>query len=503
MSSEIKLGDLVWAKMKGFSTWPSRIVKPGPNVRKNSKKGQRWVYFFGTHDYGWIEETNIKPYAEYKNKFSNGCNSAKFKQGIHEIEDFISKQIENPEFERIEEDSIMEDESDDDKFNMLASSSAPSPKKARKSSDSKRSSDSFRSSVTKKVKHSQSPREENGVSSYLGNELLNLPSVMSAPETPPVDLSNFSDLLKNKNITPSTLTFGFLGVGVIGSGIVKNLINSGHRVNLWSRSSRKCDEIKSQADANKVGQVVTYQAPCDVVQNSDIIFSCLTDPRIAKEIVHGNCGVVHSAADGDGLENKGYVEMTGVDPETSKDICEIIKSKGGRYLEAQVQGSKNEADEGSLVILTAGDQSLFLDCQSCFKAMGKASFFLGDVGYATKVNLILHLMKGIALVGLAEGLALADRCGISSKDLLKIFNLTNLACPFLSSKADQIVTKDFNRVEQAIQHMQKDMKLVLDLSNNLKQPLLMTSTANEVFKHARRLGYDDHDVSCIYMRTRH
>lgn len=221
------------------------------------------------------------------------------------------------------------------------------------------------------------------------------------------------------------------------------------------------------------------------------------------QIVHGNCGVVHSAADGDGLENKGYVEMTGVDPETSKDICEIIKNKGGRYLEAQVQGSKTEAEEGSLVILTAGDESLFVECQSCFKAMGKASFFLGEVGYATRVNLILHQMKGIALVGLAESLALADRCGISSKDLLKIFNLTNLACPYLSSKANQIVNKDFIRVEQAIQHMQKDMKLALDLSNTLKQPLLMTSTANEVFKHARRLGYDDHDVSCIYMRTRH
>lgn len=217
--------------------------------------------------------------------------------------------------------------------------------------------------------------------------------------------------------------------------------------------------------------------------------------------VIGNCGV--AGREGDILDGKGYVEMTGIDPQTSKDICEIIKSKGGRYLEAQIQGSKMEADEGSLVILTAGDKSLFIDCQSCFKAMGKTAFFLGDTGYATKTNLILQLMKGIALVGLAEGLALADRCGISSKDVLNIFKLTNLNCDYLTNKADLIVNKDFKHVEQAIEHMQKDMKLTLDLSDQLKQPLLMTSTANEVYKHARRLGYDGHDASCIYMRTRH
>ncbi|KAJ8984089.1 hypothetical protein NQ317_012745 [Molorchus minor] len=237
------------------------------------------------------------------------------------------------------------------------------------------------------------------------------------------------------------------------------------------------------------------------MQKSDIIFSCVTDPRSAKENVIGNCGV--AGREGDILDGKGYVEMTGIDPQTSKDICEIIKSKGGRYLEAQVQGSKLEADEGSLVVLTAGDRTLFADCQSCFKAMGKTAFFLGDVGYATKTNLILQLMKSIALVGLAEGLALADRCGISSKDILKIFSLTNLNCDYLLNKAKLIVNKDFKHVEQAIEHMQKDMKLALDLSDQLKQPLLMTSTANEVYKHARRLGYDGHDASCIYMRTRH
>nr|CAI5842885.1 unnamed protein product [Callosobruchus analis] len=85
--------------------------------------------------------------------------------------------------------------------------------------------------------------------------------------------------------------------------------------------------------------------------------------------------------------------MTGIDPETSKDICEIISSRGGKYVEAQIQGSKQEAQDGNLIILAAGDRDLFMDCQSCFKAMGNMAFFLGDVGYATKTNIILNLVK--------------------------------------------------------------------------------------------------------------
>lgn len=90
-------------------------------------------------------------------------------------------------------------------------------------------------------------------------------------------------------------------------------------------------------------------------------------------MVFGNCGVL-SEMD----SNHAYVEMTGVDPETSQDIADAILSKGGRYLEAQIQGSKTDSEEGTLVIIAAGDESLYKDCKSAFAAMSKQSFFLGE-----------------------------------------------------------------------------------------------------------------------------
>lgn len=102
----------------------------------------------------------------------------------------------------------------------------------------------------------------------------------------------------------------------------------------------------------------------------------------------GNCGVLHEISS---LEGKGFVEMTGIDAETSKDIHDVITGQGGRYLEAQIQGNKDDADKGNLVVLGAGDRTLFDECQSCFKAMGRTAFYLGEIGYAAKINSILQV----------------------------------------------------------------------------------------------------------------
>lgn len=214
-------------------------------------------------------------------------------------------------------------------------------------------------------------------------------------------------------------------------------------------------------------------------------------------MVFGNCGVLQATLS----ENKGYIEMTGIDAETSQDIADAINTKGGRYLEAQVQGSKTQAEDGTLIVLAAGDKSLFDDCQSCFMAMGKHSFYLGEVGNASKMNLVLQLMNGITIGGIAEGMALADRAGLHVKDIVEVLKLTSLACPTVLEKSEAIISGGYT-THHALQHMQKDLKLSLELGDHLQQPLPLTATANEVFKHAKRLGYSELDTSAVYIRAR-
>lgn len=98
---------------------------------------------------------------------------------------------------------------------------------------------------------------------------------------------------------------------------------------------------------------------------------------------------------------------------------------------------------------------------------------------------------------------MAERSGLTLDDVLKIFSLTNLNCPYLCNKASIIISEKFQECQQPLQNMQKDLRLATELADSLQQPLLMTSTANELFKHARRLGYDKHDSASIFVRARH
>lgn len=91
-------------------------------------------------------------------------------------------------------------------------------------------------------------------------------------------MNDVSSTLKLKNINPSALKFGFLGLGIMGSGIVKNLINSGHKVVVWNRTSNKCRKFE------EAGAEVA-PTPSDVVDKVDITFSCVADPMAAKEVI--------------------------------------------------------------------------------------------------------------------------------------------------------------------------------------------------------------------------
>lgn len=109
------------------------------------------------------------------------------------------------------------------------------------------------------------------------SQLLNRPATVTKPDVEEIDMSSVSETLKKKNIEPSDLKFGFLGLGIMGSGIVKNLINSGHQVTIWNRTATKCRKFV-EAGAQQA------PTPSDVVDAADITFSCVSDPLAVKEV---------------------------------------------------------------------------------------------------------------------------------------------------------------------------------------------------------------------------
>uniref|UniRef100_A0A6M2DQM0 Cytokine-like nuclear factor N-PAC n=1 Tax=Xenopsylla cheopis TaxID=163159 RepID=A0A6M2DQM0_XENCH len=538
MTSKYTVGELVWAKMKTFPSWPGRVSNTPPKLKKpKNSAGLYCIYFFGSNNYGWIEEKFLIPYEQGKEKLTQLCKTAAFKEAIKQIEAYID---DPKKYEAVFDNS--QDEADF-KFNELkenedkpekppkpikktpgrkrlstANSSHEAPAKASKPSVSASSilkSNISSSSVLKSsaassigksslsIIHMEYEDKDDSVSgsresSYISSNhtgssrqmahLWNKPTV-TRPLTPPIDLKSISPMLAGKSVTPTSKVIGFLGLGIMGRAMVKNLLHTGHKVVVWNRTRAKCNDFIE--NGAKMGL-----APCEVVDAADIIFSCVPDPHAAREMIFGNCGVLQTMTMG-----KGYVEMTGIDSECSHDIADAIVEKGGRYLEAQIQGSRLQAEEGSLIILAAGDKNLFQDIASCFSAIGNNCLFLGAVGTATKMNLVLQTINAISMAGLVEAMALADRTGLQKKDVLEILEMTTIASPAMVEKSNAIIMADYS-THTRLTHLQKDLRLALGMAEDLTLPMPVTATANEVLKHAKRLGFGEDDVSALYFRAR-
>lgn len=298
-------------------------------------------------------------------------------------------------------------------------------------------------------------------------------------------------------IEPSSTVFGFIGLGIIGRNVLTKLLESGHDVVIWNRTLSRCDEF-----VNRYGsQCSSVLTPKDVFEQAQITFVCVSDSDAVKEtICDGERGVI--AADNQSLE-KGLVMLSSIDCGTSRDISTALMMKGPvRYLEAQLQGSRKQAKEGSLIIIASGDQSLFNDCKSCFRAIAKDTRYLGEENEAAvKMNLVLQTVAGVQLAAVSEALALADTFELQLRDILEIIGISNLNSEFIMEKGDVIIKEQFTDTSMKIDTMQKDLKMAIEFGDSLQQPLPIATASNEIFKAAKRLGLGQDDVSSLFIAS--
>jgi 2-hydroxy-3-oxopropionate reductase len=277
---------------------------------------------------------------------------------------------------------------------------------------------------------------------------------------------------------------GFIGLGIMGSAMAKNLLKAGFKVTVWNRSSEKAEELAALG-ADRA------ESPRAVAESSPITFAMLADPAAALDVSFGKNGVL------EGIGGRGYVDMSTVDASTSRRIADAVSGRGGRFLEAPVSGSRKPAEEGSLVIMAAGDSSLFDDATPALEKMGKKILYLGDVGNGANMKLTVNMVMGGMMAAFCEGLALAEESGLDPAALLEVIDSGAIANPMFRIKGGAILKGDFT-VAFPLKHMQKDLRLAVDLGDRAGQPLFSAAAANESFKRAREMGLGDEDFSALY-----
>lgn len=527
-------------KLGRYPPWPGKIVNPPKDLKKPRGKKCFFVKFFGTEDHAWIKVEQLKPYHAHKEEMIKINKGKRFQQAVDAVEEFLrrAKGKDQTSSHTSADDKNRRNSSEErsrpnsgDEKRKLSLSEGKVKKNMGEGKKRVTSGSADRGSKCLKRAQEQSPRkrgrppkdekdltipESSTVKGMMAGPMAAFkwqPTatepvkdadphfhhfLLSQTEKPAVCYQAITKKLKiceeetgstsiqaadstavNGSITPTDKKIGFLGLGLMGSGIVSNLLKMGHTVTVWNRTAEK--------EGARLGRT-----PAEVVSTCDITFACVSDPKAAKDLVLGPSGVLQGIRPG-----KCYVDMSTVDADTVTELAQVIVSRGGRFLEAPVSGNQQLSNDGMLVILAAGDRGLYEDCSSCFQAMGKTSFFLGEVGNAAKMMLIVNMVQGSFMATIAEGLTLAQVTGQSQQTLLDILNQGQLASIFLDQKCQNILQGNF-KPDFYLKYIQKDLRLAIALGDAVNHPTPMAAAANEVYKRAKALDQSDNDMSAVY-----
>ena len=279
--------------------------------------------------------------------------------------------------------------------------------------------------------------------------------------------------------------FGFIGLGIMGTAMARNLVKAGYPVIVWNRTPDKIRELE------EMGACVAH-SPAEVVARCDITYAMMADPAAARSVCFGKDSVLAGMSSG-----KGYVDFSTVDADTSREINAAITAAGGRFLEAPVSGSKKPAEDGTLVILAAGDRTLYDEVLPCLEKLGKKILHLGEVGNGARMKIVVNMIMGGMMAAFCEGLALGEKAELNLADILDVLDSGALANPMFRLKGAGITAGNY-ATAFPLKHMQKDLRLAIDLGDRLNQPLPCAATVNEQYKEAKKEGYGDEDFSALY-----
>ena len=278
---------------------------------------------------------------------------------------------------------------------------------------------------------------------------------------------------------------GFVGLGIMGEPMCRNLLAKGHDVTVYNRTPAKMGPLVA-AGANASASLP------DLVRRSDVTITMVSDPAAVRDVVTAKGGVLTALSPG-----KTYIDMTTVSPETSREIERLVRGTGADYLEAPVLGSRKPATEGTLVILTGGDAGVSRRMEPLLLAMGNRVIHMGDTGMAAHMKLIINQIMGTILCVFAEGALAGMEAGLEAEKILSVLQNSVVACPAILLKGPDMLGERVFTPNFPLKHAHKDMQLAVETGKSLGIPTSVTKAACDLFGAARDKGFGDRDISAV------
>jgi len=251
---------------------------------------------------------------------------------------------------------------------------------------------------------------------------------------------------------------GFIGTGIMGKPMAHNLLKAGFAVTVNNRTKAKAKQILAEG-------AVWASSPAIVANNSDVVITCVPDTPDVREVLLGKNGVIEAARPG-----LICVDMSTISPAATKHIGEALAARGVTLIDAPVSGGEIGAIEGKLSIMIGGPKEVVEKVRPIMEAMGRTVTYCGPLGCGQVMKLVNQVMVVHTIMSIAESFAFAEKAGLDLETTLKVTSAGAASSHSLKALGPKIIAGDFKPAFM-VDLQQKDLRLVLEYADQLKQPL--------------------------------
>jgi 3-hydroxyisobutyrate dehydrogenase-like beta-hydroxyacid dehydrogenase len=278
---------------------------------------------------------------------------------------------------------------------------------------------------------------------------------------------------------------GFIGLGVMGSEMVKRLLSKGHSVTGFNRTRSKAEGLVQKG--MKWGD-----SPRAVVAAADVTFSMVTNSAALGAITNGPDGILAGLTAG-----KILADMSTVSPAYSREVANKVREKGADMVDSPVSGSVITLQEGKLSVMVGGRRETFERVKPLLHDIGPKVTYVGNNGLALVMKIATNLSLAVQMLAFGEGILLAEKSGIPREVAVDVLTHSAVASPMIQYRGP-FVLKMPDEAWFNVNMMQKDMLLALELGRQVDVPLPTTSVANEFLTAARGMGWKEQDFAVVF-----
>lgn len=280
---------------------------------------------------------------------------------------------------------------------------------------------------------------------------------------------------------------GFIGVGMMGGPMAKNLLKAGFDVVAYDISKDALSRIVAEG-------AIEGKNPAQVTDSTDIIITMLPTSTHVEKAVFGENGIIESIRQG-----KILIDMSTIEPTASKSIAARIEEKEGQMLDAPVSGGQVGAINGTLTIMIGGKKENVDKCRHVFEAMGKNIIHIGEeVGMGETIKIVNNLINGIIMIATAEGLLLGKKAGLSLETMYDVVTKGSGNSWTLETYFPRTVLKENYEPGFMLDLMYKDVGLALSLAKDVGMPLQLGAICHQFYQWGRTAGKGRKDYAILW-----